>query len=74
MEAVPRHLVDSHVVRAVCVEELTGVCLRAHVNFALLCAHQEQVVFLQVEVESCAAACMNLHKNIIDSLTFLWSI
>ena len=38
------------------VDEVGGVGLGADVNLALLRTHQEQVVFLLVEVKCCAAA------------------
>ena len=49
-------LVDSHVVCIHGIDEVGGVGLGADVNLALLRTHQEQVVFLLVEVKCCAAA------------------
>ena len=48
---VPHDPVDGHVVRLVRVEERARVRLGAHVQLALLRAHQVQVVLVDVEVK-----------------------
>lgn len=51
MEAIPHHLVDSHVVRLVRLQELAAVSFAAFVDVALLCTNQEEVVRVLVEIE-----------------------
>lgn len=55
MEVVPLYPVDGHVMGIEGVQELAGIGLGTFVDLAFLCAHQEQVVSLLVEVKTCAA-------------------
>lgn len=67
VEMVPLHTVDCQIMSLERFEVLSGVGLRAEVNFAFFCAHQEFVVVEFVEVEAHSTC-----KTVEESLFFVF--